>query len=114
LTLKIIFGYLEALVWQLIMKVSELQETVFHVQTDYLSDLWMLNTKSLEWVWISGPDTTDNGGIYGTKYVASRKNNPGARQFCSSSPTGMVDKYDNLWLFGGYGFPELGEGKISN
>ena len=58
------------------------------------------------WTWVSGSNTFDQNGVYGTKGVAASGNMPGAR-YASVS---WIDSSNNLWLFGGYGYvgPEMG------
>ena len=52
------------------------------------------------WTWISGSNTINQLGVYGTKGNASIENVPGSR-------FGAVGWFDSvkqeLWLFGGYG-----------
>jgi galactose oxidase-like protein/Kelch motif protein len=52
---------------------------------------------SNEWTWMSGSDTWNASGIYGTKGVASTSNVPGARGGVSA----WSDNSGNFWLFGG-------------
>ena len=51
------------------------------------------------WTWVSGTNTVDQAGVYGTQGTADPSNVPGARQFAVS----WTDKSGNLWLFGGNG-----------
>ncbi|MBO6587068.1 MAG: T9SS type A sorting domain-containing protein [Gracilimonas sp.] len=71
----------------------------------HLNDLWRYDIPSDEWTWVSGADTVDQVGIYGTKGVASNSNVPGARKGAISwtGPNG------NLWLMGGYGYDVNGD-----
>ena len=62
-----------------------------------LNDLWKFD--GTNWTWVSGSDTTNSTGNYGTRGVASASNIPGARQ----QSKGCVDSSGNLWLFGGSG-----------
>jgi gliding motility-associated-like protein len=52
-----------------------------------------------QWTWMSGDNTPDNKGIYGTKGIASANNKPGARDAAGN----WKDTDGNLWLFGGSG-----------
>ena len=52
------------------------------------------------WTWISGSNSIDQIGIYGTLGIANISNIPGAREVSIS----WIDSNNNLWLFGGYGF----------
>jgi len=51
------------------------------------------------WTWLSGSNSINQLGVYGTQGVASPDNTPGARV----SPVSAVDLSGNFWLFGGYG-----------
>ena len=59
------------------------------------SDLWMYD--GTDWTWVSGPNLTNQAGVYGTMGVANSANVPPAR----SGATSWVDEDGNLWLFGG-------------
>jgi N-acetylneuraminic acid mutarotase len=52
-----------------------------------------------KWTWVSGSNTVNQAGIYGTKGTADPSNVPGAR---SGSAT-WTDSSGKLWLFGGVG-----------
>jgi N-acetylneuraminic acid mutarotase len=65
-----------------------------------LNDLWEYSPSSAEWTWISGGDTDNASGAYGTLGAAAAGNVPGARQAANS----WIDSSGNLWLFGGYGY----------
>lgn len=69
-----------------------------------LNDLWKYNTTTNEWTWISGSTIADQNGTYGTLGVGSTTNIPGGRRGGGA----WVDNSNNLWLFGGYGFPATG------
>jgi N-acetylneuraminic acid mutarotase len=66
----------------------------------WLNDLWKYDPTTLEWTWISGSNTVDQAGIYGTKGTAAPSNVPGARH----SPVPWLDSSGKLWLFGGQGY----------
>jgi N-acetylneuraminic acid mutarotase len=51
------------------------------------------------WTWISGSNTGNQVGIYGTQGTANLSNVPGARDLAVS----WVDSSGKLWLFGGSG-----------
>ena len=55
--------------------------------------------------WMSGSDTINQMGIYGTKGVADPTNIPGARQDSIS----WTDSASNFWLFGGFGHDRTGD-----
>jgi len=62
-----------------------------------LNDLWMFDPTTLDWTWVSGSDTVNQTGIYGTKGTAAPANVPGARFGALS----WLDPSGKLWLFGG-------------
>jgi N-acetylneuraminic acid mutarotase len=72
-----------------------------------LNDLWKFNPLTGEWTWMSGSSTlyeagSPEAGVYGKLGVAGRINRPGGR----ASATSWIDDKGNLWLFGGYIYPE--------
>jgi len=67
-----------------------------------LNDLWKFNGSV--WEWVSGSKTISQAGTYGTKGIADSDNTPGARSYSVS----CIDTNDNLWLFGGTGFDQVG------
>ncbi len=75
-----------------------------------LSDLWQYSPSTGEWTWISGANTVNATGVYGTQGTASASNLPGARQAASS----WTDSAGNLWLFGGYGYDSTGNGDLND
>jgi len=62
-----------------------------------LNDLWEFNPTAKTWTWMSGSNTANAVGVYGTQGVASASNVPGARGYAVS----WIDPSGNLWLFGG-------------
>ena len=62
-----------------------------------LNDLWKFDGSN--WVWVSGPSTVDQSGIYGTKGTPAVPNMPGGRAWSAS----WADGNGQLWLFGGFG-----------
>lgn len=68
---------------------------------DGLNDLWMYSPTTRQWTWVSGPDTVDAPGVYGTRGVASTANLPPTR----NSGAAWSDSAGNFWLFGGLGAP---------
>lgn len=66
----------------------------------YLNDLWKYNPTTKEWTWVSGSNTTDQSGTYGTMGTAAASNTPGSRHYIVS----WIDSSNDLWLFGGLGF----------
>lgn len=74
-----------------------------------LNDLWMYNPATGLWTWMSGSNTAEQLGTYGTLGTAAPSNVPGARMWS----VGWVDRSGNLWLFGG--FPMFGpNGKFND
>ena len=69
-----------------------------------LNDLWKYDPTTLEWTWVSGSDTGDQIGTYGTKGTANTLNVPGGRLGAVS----WLDPSGKLWLFGGYGYDSAG------
>lgn len=56
------------------------------------------------WTWVSGDNSMNQSGVYGTKGVAADANKPGGRWQLSS----WIDLSGNLWLFGGMGYDSTG------
>ena len=65
-----------------------------------LSDLWEYSPSSGEWMWVSGPNTENAPGVYGTQGVAAAANVPPPRD----SAAAWMDVSGNMWLFGGEGY----------
>lgn len=70
----------------------------------YFNDLWEFNPTLNEWAWVSGADTPNQSGIYGSLGTPSATNVPGARENALS----WIDGKGNLWLFGGAGYDSAG------
>ncbi len=70
----------------------------------HLNDLWSYNPTTLQWTWVSGSNTVDQAGSYGTLGTAAPSNVPGARDTAIS----WIDSSGNLWLFGGWGYDSAG------
>jgi N-acetylneuraminic acid mutarotase len=56
------------------------------------------------WAWVSGANTVDEIGVYGTIGMQSSNNFPGARD----RSVAWIDSNNNLWLFGGLGYDSTG------
>jgi Secretion system C-terminal sorting domain/Kelch motif/Galactose oxidase, central domain len=78
--------------------------------TKILNDLWKYNPASNNWTWVSGDNSLEQVGLYGTKGVANTTNKPGSRYLSTS----WVDNNNNLWLFGGYGYDEANTGNLND
>jgi N-acetylneuraminic acid mutarotase len=61
------------------------------------NDLWKFDPKAEMWTWVSGSNTTNVAGTYGSIGVASTSNAPGSR----TGASGWIDSKGNLWLYGG-------------
>jgi N-acetylneuraminic acid mutarotase len=70
----------------------------------YLNDLWKFNPSTDQWIWISGNNTGNRSGVYGTLGSPAIGNTPGSRY----SAVSWTDRNNNLWLFGGYGMDANG------
>jgi N-acetylneuraminic acid mutarotase len=69
-----------------------------------LNDLWKFNVSAKTWTWVSGANTVNAQGIYGTEGTAAASNAPAGR----ASAVGCIDASGNLWLFGGESFNPAG------
>jgi N-acetylneuraminic acid mutarotase len=67
-----------------------------------LNDLWKYSAG--QWKWVSGSNTVNAKGAYGTLGSAAAGNVPGARYGAVS----WMDSSAHLWLFGGYGDDSTG------
>jgi hypothetical protein len=72
--------------------------------TQEYNDLWEYNPGSGQWTWIGGSDAPDAAGVYGTLHAGAFGNSPGARV----SAVSWKDHSGNFWLFGGYGYSQVG------
>ena len=61
------------------------------------NDLWKFDIATRQWSWMSGTQTPEASGSYGTKGVADSTNVPGARDAAAA----WFDASGNFWLFGG-------------
>jgi hypothetical protein len=77
-----------------------LGSTYVPVANSYLNDLWEFNTTTKEWTWVSGSDSTNASGVYGTEGVAAGSNTPASLSGAAS----WIDASGNLWLFGGWNY----------
>ena len=77
--------------------------------TGYLNDLWKFSVSNSTWTWVSGSDTANQSGSYGTEGSSATSNVPGARY-------GAVSWFDGsyLWLFGGLGYDSNGAASFLN
>jgi N-acetylneuraminic acid mutarotase len=76
----------------------------------YLNDVWKYEITTGEWMWVKGSAIIDQNGFYGTQGVPSYMNRPGGRVLCAN----WIDGNNNLFLFGGDGFPASGSSNKLN
>ena len=62
-----------------------------------MNDLWEYSPSTGMWIWVSGSNTVNAQGVYGTQGTAAATNVPGARHYA----TAWVDSAGNLWMLGG-------------
>jgi N-acetylneuraminic acid mutarotase len=62
------------------------------------------------WTWVTGAETINASGVYGTLGTGSTANVPGAR----SEAISWTDSAGNLWLFGGAGYDSTGASNYLN
>jgi N-acetylneuraminic acid mutarotase len=72
--------------------------------TGHLNDLWRYDPTTFAWTWVSGSNTVNQSGTYGTQGTAALTNVPGARDAALS----WIDSSGRAWLFGGYGRDSAG------
>lgn len=66
----------------------------------FYSDLWKYDVEAKQWTWINGWSKISWGPTYGgVEGVFDKKNQPGGRR----NSCGGLDKYGNLWVYGGFG-----------
>ncbi len=70
----------------------------------YLNDLWKYNIASGQWTWVKGSNNGYSNGTYGSMGTANSSNIPGARHYHHMTK----DLSGNIWLFGGYGYNNVG------
>ena len=63
------------------------------------NDLWKYTPSTGQWTWMSGSQTDDSPGVFGTRLVPAAGNAPPARQYAR----GWTDLSGSLWLYGGSG-----------
>ncbi len=76
----------------------------------YLNDLWEASFVNSTWTWMSGSNTKNAIGIYGTLGTPAPNNVPGGRYGSVS----WIDSSGNLWLFGGVGYDSTGANGFLN
>ncbi|MEO5675374.1 MAG: kelch repeat-containing protein [Chitinophagales bacterium] len=68
-----------------------------HTGGSVFNDLWNYNPSSNEWTWVSGENSGNFIGVFGTQGVSDPSNEPPAKY----GSVGWVDSVGNLWMFGG-------------
>jgi len=68
----------------------------------FLNDLWKFNGTT--WTFVSGSQTANPVGVYGTQGTAASANFPGGRH----EAAGWADASGNLYVFGGEGYDSAG------
>jgi N-acetylneuraminic acid mutarotase len=63
------------------------------------NDLWKFTPSTNQWTWVSGANTPNGVGVYGTQGSSATANVPGSR----FAATSWIDTSGNFWLFGGDG-----------
>jgi hypothetical protein len=76
----------------------------------YLNDLWMFNTGTSQWTWVSGNSSANSSGVYGTQGTAAAGNIPGGRFY----QNGWMDASGNFWIFGGLGYDASDGGYLND
>jgi len=64
------------------------------------NDLWKYDPVAKEWTWMTGTNSINNAGNYGTRGVPSPANRPPSKGWGVGS---WVDNNGDFWMFGGYG-----------
>jgi len=64
------------------------------------NDMWMYNSGTNNWTWMSGPNTISDPGSLGTQCSTSVSNRPSARR---EDRTSVTDNCGKFWIYGGYG-----------
>ena len=75
-----------------------------------LNDLWTFNPGTNLWTWINGSNLRRQVANYGTLNLPSTTNQPGIK----NAPAYWIDRNDNLWLLGGYGYTDVAQAAFSN
>jgi len=71
---------------------------------DFLNDLWKYEIATGKWTWVSGSDTVDASGTYGTKGTGSTANSPGGM----SDSSHTRDASGNFWVYQGQAYDSAG------
>ena len=63
-----------------------------------LNDLWKYDQSTNQWTWLTGSNTGNQLGVYGTQGVAAAANTPGSRHAAVAWSTSA----NYFWIYGGY------------
>ena len=74
------------------------------VDVGRLNDLWMFNISSRQWTWLSGNNTAEIIGPYGTKGIPSINNYPSSRDGHSMV---YFPAQHSIYIFGGAGYTQI-------
>jgi N-acetylneuraminic acid mutarotase len=66
----------------------------------FLNDLWEFNPSTNKWTWVSGSNSANQPGIYGTLGVPASGNVPGGR----FDSVAWMDSNGDFWIYGGAGY----------
>lgn len=75
-----------------------------------LNDLWRFNLATGQWTWLSGSDTPDAKGVYGTLGTPAATNSPGAR----NAHVGGITSDGRFYFSGGYGYDSSGRDSLND
>jgi len=68
------------------------------VNWNYFNDLWEYNPAANQWIWMNGPNVTNDPGSFGALGQFAPGNNPPSRNMATT----WIDNNGNFWLFGGW------------
>jgi len=77
---------------------------------DWFNDLWEFSPAAKTWIWMTGANTANQAGVFGTQGIPATTNSPGPLYGAVS----WIDGGGNLWLFGGDGVDLTGNGDWFN
>jgi hypothetical protein len=79
-------------------------------QPNAFNDLWEFSAIGGQWTWVSGANSVNQTGTYGSQGVSAATNVPGARWAAAN----WSDSNGNMWLFGGFGYDATGNGTLGD
>lgn len=72
-----------------------------------LNDFWYYSIENKTWNWVTGSNTCNSPGSYGTKGIPVSSNTPGARRQSNSY---LNEQTKSFYIFGGYGIDANSQG----